>query len=202
MDKGKSSAGIYFTADTHFGHTNIIKYCNRPFTFISTASIGYHDRDIIYRTDLMDQTLIDNINTTVGINDTLWHLGDFSFSNVQDYLRRINCRNVNLIVGNHDKYKIEDYYAFGFRKVLRYAEIKIQNISITLNHYSQRVWNKSHHGAYHLYGHSHGTLPPFGKSMDVGVDTNNYFPYSWEEIQEILSKREISEVDHHVSTKF
>ena len=51
-----------------------------------------------------------------------------------------------------------------------------------------RVWNKSHYGSWELYGHSHGTLEPIGKQLDVGVDTNNFYPYSFEDIKKRLDR--------------
>ena len=61
--KFKSGENIFFTSDTHFGHTNIIKYCKRPFN-----SLEEHD-----------ETLIKNWNNKVGENDIIFHLGDFAF---------------------------------------------------------------------------------------------------------------------------
>jgi calcineurin-like phosphoesterase family protein len=48
-----------------------------------------------------------------------------------------------------------------------------------------------HHGAWHLYGHSHGALPPYGKSFDVGVDCWNYKPVSFEQVQEKMNQQEL-----------
>lgn len=71
-------------------------------------------------------------------------------------------------------------------------------------HYSMRVWNGSHKGFIHLYGHSHSSLEhaPWGKSMDVGVDNayrlfGEYRPFSLKEVVEMMSKREIEFIDHH-----
>ena len=61
-------------------------------------------------------------------------------------------------------------------------EIKLDGQLIVLCHYSMRKWNKSHYGSWHLYGHSHGNLPPLGLSFDVGVDTNDYYPYSLDDV--------------------
>ena len=69
------------------------------------------------------------------------------------------------------------------------------------SHYGMRTWNKAHHGAIHLYGHSHSTLPPYGKSVDVGVDckeiTPQYRPIHLDEILSYMSKRKSEVVDHH-----
>lgn len=83
----------WFVSDTHFGHANIIKYCNRPFR---TAGE-------------MDKVILDNINAVVRPDDTLWHGGDFSFGRgtspqtIEFTRRQILCKNIRLIVGNHDR---------------------------------------------------------------------------------------------------
>ena len=61
--------------------------------------------------------------------------------------------------------------------------------AIVLCHYCMRVWPKSHYGSWQLFGHSHGGLPGVGKQMDVGVDTNSYYPYSLGEIKEIMKDK-------------
>ena len=53
-----------------------------------------------------------------------------------------------------------------------------------LSHYAHRVWDKSHYGTIHLFGHSHGGLEDHNLSMDVGEDTNNFSPYAAEAIIE------------------
>ena len=57
----------FFTADTHFGHANIIKYTNRPFD----------------SPNHMDDILIANWNAVVGPDDEVYHLGDFALCNVE-----------------------------------------------------------------------------------------------------------------------
>ena len=72
-----------------------------------------------------------------------------------------------------------------------------------MSHYAHRVWNKSHHGVMHLYGHSHASIADdWGKSMDVGVDNaykllGEYRPFALTEVISILESREIGIVDHH-----
>lgn len=78
---------IYFTADTHFGHENVIRFCNRPF---SSA-------------DEMDEMLIQNWNSRVKDNDTVYILGDMFFrsANAESILQRLKGKK-RLIIGNHD----------------------------------------------------------------------------------------------------
>ena len=166
---------IWFTADTHFGHKNIIKYCDRPFQSVEE----------------MNHSLIENWNQSVDYTDTVYFLGDLCFGNQNDTIEVIRSLNgfKHIVFGNHDR---------TLRKVLReqplveseqdYLEVTIGRQHIVMCHYAMRVWNRAHHGTWMLYGHSHGTLPGIGKSMDVGVDTNNYKPYSFEEIKEIMSE--------------
>lgn len=91
-----------------------------------------------------------------------------------------------------------------FSSVSHLKEITVDKQKIILCHYAMRVWKGSHDGWWHLYGHSHGSLEyeQYGKSMDVGIDTafsrfGEYRPYSFEEIKEIMDKREIKYVDSH-----
>jgi calcineurin-like phosphoesterase family protein len=159
---------IFFTADTHFGHNNIIKYCNRPFK----------------NSDEMDEVLIFNWNNIVNHSDTVYHLGDFALRNPNEYIKKLK-GNVILIPGNHDKHETITL----FKHVYHLTTIKIENKFITLCHFALRVWNKSHFNAWHLYGHSHGTLESIGKSHDVGVDNCNYAPVSFEKIKEIMETK-------------
>lgn len=49
-------------------------------------------------------------------------------------------------------------------------------------------WNGFYHGSWHLHGHVHGRGSNFSfRVMDVGVDANNYFPVSWEQVQKRLT---------------
>lgn len=177
----------WFTADWHLFHTNIIKYCKRPFS----------------NADEMNECILDNLNSMVQEDDVLYFLGDMALTSdpnlLRRWLRRVNCRHLLVIQGNHDRvtYQVKDK----FRWYRNFEEVYVYGKPITLCHYALRVWNKSHHGAWHLYGHSHGTLPddPNALSMDVGVDTNNFKPYSYEEIEAIMATKSHKAVDHHQS---
>jgi calcineurin-like phosphoesterase family protein len=161
----------FFTADEHYGHANIIRYSNRPF---STA-------------EEMDDVLIANHNSVVKANDVVYHIGDFTLEKntekvYRKYINRLNGNHV-FIAGSHD-YWIPD-------KEKRYMlEIKEKGFHLVLCHYAMRVWPRSHYNSFQLYGHSHGQLPPVGKQWDAGVDNNNYFPLSLDQIIEIMKNRE------------
>ena len=181
----------YFTSDHHYGHKNICRFADRPFNSVEE----------------MNEALIRNHNDTVGPTDTVWFLGDFAFVHAEEakrILRRLNGHKF-LVLGNHDKQiakKQREFIGEGlFEGIYNYREIYVDKQPIILCHYGMRVWNKSHHGSWMLYGHSHGSLPPHGKSVDVGVDdkniTDEYRPYSFEEIRQFMRKQEQEVVDHH-----
>lgn len=190
---------IYFTSDTHFGHKNIVKGTTSWTSFKEGSSHqGVRDFDTL---EEHNYTLIKHINEKVGYSDTLYHLGDWSFGgkeNIQKFREQLACNDIHLIFGNHDQHiePLESPFKSLFSSCSYYKELSINKQRFVLLHYGMRVWNKSHHGSIHLYGHSHGTLPSFGRSMDVGVDTNNLYPYSIEEIIKILPETSPI-VDHH-----
>jgi calcineurin-like phosphoesterase family protein len=183
---------IFVTSDTHFSHSNIAG------PSVSRWDSGYRDFNSVRE---MDDTLINNINKLVGVDDELFILGDFCFGKQPwKYRDRINCRVAHLILGNHDYEDVD--YSSCFTTVSHYKEIYVGRQLICMSHYSHRVWNKSHKGSIMLYAHSHNTLPPYGKSMDVGVDTSHaghpkYHPYSMTEILDFMSKRDIAKPDRH-----
>ena len=184
-------SNIFFVSDTHWGHQNIIKYSNRP----------YKD------TDEMNQKMLEAWNKTVQPGDTVYHLGDVAFmtiSKLTSYMSRLNGQ-MHIILGNHDKVITENQSVLlntgKVATIQHYREIKVSGQNIVLFHYGCRVWNRSHSGAILLYGHSHGSLPPFGKSVDVGVDckeiTSDYRPIHLDEVIAYMDKRVGEVVDHH-----
>lgn len=172
---------LYFTGDSHFGHTNIIKYCNRPFKF----------------TKEHDESLIKNWNEKVPKDGIIFHLGDFGLGSpgyLFSIIRRLNGK-IYFIRGNHDKSMKGEVLNF-IQCDLPYCEINIPikghkngKRLVVLCHYAFEVWNKRHYDSWHLHGHSHGTLKTKIKNrMDVGVDNCNYFPVSYYEVEEKFSK--------------
>lgn len=176
---------IYFTSDTHFGHVGrpieeggnggIIGMAKRPF-----RTIEEHDDDLIRRW-----------NEVVGKNDDIYHLGDIVFAKdrsaaIEGLLKKLNGR-IHICWGNHD-HKPTRKMAHLFASAQDVKQIKIEGNSIFLSHYAHRAWNKSHHGSYHFFGHSHGGMPAFGRSLDVGVDCWDYFPVTFNQIRDRLEE--------------
>jgi len=168
---------VFFTSDTHFGHQAIIRHCNRPFA--SAAA--------------MDEGMISRWNSRIAPGDTVYHLGDFCFRGGQPapyYRGRLN-GEIHLIAGNHDGDTLKRH-ADCFASVSIVKEITIARQSIVMFHYPMREWDGAYRGAWHLFGHVHGGLDkePLGYSMDVGVDSNRFYPWSLDEVAAALARRE------------
>jgi calcineurin-like phosphoesterase family protein len=160
---------IFFTADTHFGHENIIKFCNRPFISVEE----------------MNEVLIENWNSVVSDDDEIYHIGDFGWKNNKlniEILRRLNGIKY-LIQGNHDKKLIKDRAIRNeFEWIKDYYELEHEDSFIVMCHYPFKVWNKNYYGAINLFGHSHGKTKTEANQLDVGVDVHNFKPISLDSI--------------------
>ena len=181
---------IWFTSDTHFGHANVIKFDNRPFTNI----------------DEHDQGLIKNWNSVVGKGDVVYHLGDVMshkrnewFDNRLDEVLGALHGTLILILGNHDLTNPPIMKHKRWSKVCHYQEITYLGQKIVLFHYRMVVWNRSHHGSWALHGHSHGSLPVNyqAKTFDVGTMCWDYHPISFDQVAEEMSKHTFVPVDGH-----
>lgn len=196
---------IWFTSDTHYGHTNIAG------PNISRWSGGYRNFNSLHE---MNKAITEGINKYVKEDDVLYHLGDWSFGgvhNIKTFRDWIVCKNIHLIRGNHDQHIVDKDIKFHdssfnpldlFSSVQDVLHLNIGKTKIFLSHYSHRVWNGSHKGVIHLYGHSHGSIPDYGMSMDVGVDVayrmfGEYRPFNIGDITRIMDKRDIHKIDHH-----
>ena len=181
---------LFFTSDTHFGHTNIIKYCDRPF------KDQYE----------MNQQLVDNWNSVVPEDGIVFHLGDFALGldtkSTQHVINSLNGK-IHLIIGNHEKCALaKEYIVSLWESVNDVTEIEVEDDEITYGkqhiimcHYPMITWNASHRGSWQLFGHVHGGLSNKGviqhptASMDVGVDCHNYFPISYQQVKEQITKQ-------------
>lgn len=172
---------IFFISDTHFCHTNILKYENRPFNSVEE----------------MNTSLVNKWNNKVSKTDEVYILGDFSFGNEEETLSILNKLNGQkyLILGNHDHVvkkskSVRDKFAWV--KDYYMLKLKTHNLKIVMMHYPLAVWDCKHHGAIHLYGHIHSNIGNHSlekeelNSFNVGVDVNNFEPISLDEILEKL----------------
>lgn len=165
---------IFFTSDEHYGHANIIKFCNRPFESLED----------------MKEQLIQRHNSTVKEGDVTYHLGDMfwrrvSIPEANEIMDRLNGKHY-LILGNHDE--VAKRIAGRFEWVKDCALIHT-NTRVWLSHYAHRSWPDSHRGSYHLFGHTHNALSDYGYSTDAGVDACGYFPKSYEEIDAYMKAK-------------
>lgn len=207
LEKGQK---LFFTSDTHYSHSNICR-----------ATTKWKDSDSVTRDfkslEQMNSTLVNNINEVVGQDDILIHLGDWSFGGfemIEEFRNRIVCKNIHLTFGNHDHHirrnKQNCQELFSSTRDYLHLDIRIpkgelvEKTTMVCMHYPVASWDGMNDGIIHLHGHVH--LPPHlriadGKAMDVGVDGNNMYPISYEEIMSIMKNRPIKKLslpkDHH-----
>jgi calcineurin-like phosphoesterase family protein len=205
---------LFFTSDTHYGHSNICR-----------ATTNWTDADNVTRDfnslEDMNDTIVNNINSIVGENDILIHLGDWSFGgfdNIAEFRNRIVCKNIHLTYGNHDhhirnnKYDIQslfsstqDYMLLDIRRPSIISKGQVDKYRFVVMHFPIASWDGMNDKVIHLHGHVH--LPNHlrvadGKAMDVGVDGNFLKPIDLDEVLFIMKNQPIDKLclpcDHHV----
>jgi len=161
----------WFIADTHFSHTNIIKYANRPFANV----------------DEMNQTLIKNWNQCVNEDDLTFFLGDFGLGTI-DHLQSI-CSQLNgnkvCIRGNHDTTATR-MQRIGFKIVLESAFVKIGRHAVELVHVPANPFPDH----IQLHGHIHDKRPNklISNQLNLCVEVWNYHPVSEKTLVSIIDK--------------
>lgn len=166
---------IFYIADTHFGHDNIIKLCKRPFSDVNE----------------MNTIMIENWNRKVKGNDTVYIIGDLFYrcQNPESILRELKGKK-RLIIGNHDgswmtKFDALDY----FESIDTMLETSVDNCGATMCHYPLITW-RHERKTYMIHGHIHTDTSsdywPLIKSreriLNAGADINNYEPVTFEEL--------------------
>jgi len=188
---------IWFTADTHFGHANIIRYCDRPYTDV----------------EAMDAHLIDCWNSAVKPDDIVYHLADLTLGDgpaAWEYLAQLNGHiKILSTPWHHDSRwlplivealggiypgpaRVPTLNSATDAPVILLPPLWVLELpklgdgkhplAITLCHYPLAVWDRKHYGAWHLFGHSHGQHENGGFSFDVGVDAHDYGPVSLDQV--------------------
>lgn len=180
---------VFFTSDTHFGHSNIIKYCQRPFN----------------SAEHMDEVLISNWNEVVSPQDIVFHLGDFCFGSDKEWIKILQRLNGTkyLILGNHDLKKIanssqiQDYFA----DINMQMRVVVDKQKMLLNHYPFLCFEGGYQNVWQLFGHVHSSkhstgldkerlVHLFPTQYDVGVDNNNYRPVSFAQVSQIITEQQ------------
>lgn len=196
----------WVTADLHLHHANLMAHCRR-YKFMTpeeieqckaadqTHKVRVSDASVAN----MDDYILNAINDVISANDTLYILGDLCLAKnpatIADIRDKITCKNVHLILGNHDRAQLSVYQQL-FTTVSRYRRITYNNETIIMCHYPLLRWDKSHYGSYHLYGHCHGSFEswidehlPGARMKDVGIDANNYLPHNLDDLHAELMQR-------------
>lgn len=195
---------IWFSSDFHFAHKNIVR---------GTSKWGSTEKCRDFDTpEEMNECILNNLNKLISPEDTLYFLGDFAFSGIANsfiYREKINCKNIHFICGNHDNRHGSTWnpsynntrVSSLFSSYQTYKEVYINKTLFVLFHYPINSWNSMSKGAIHLHGHCHSdSANKFfngGKSMDIGVDGNDYMPYSLDQITEIMNNKPIKKEGHH-----
>jgi len=172
---------VFFTSDTHFGHQNIIRFCNRPFKNASE----------------MDAELIRRWQEVVPHDGFVFHLGDFCFGSATHWNRILSSLPGRkfLIIGNHDMKSTGPDYTRQFEMVTQQMIIRVGSQLIMLNHYPLLCYGGSYKDVWQLFGHVHSgpvsqgglDIPRlrmlFPLQYDVGVDNNDYRPISFAQVR-------------------
>lgn len=189
--KFENGSKIFFVSDTHFGHANILGFCNRPFKNVEE----------------MNHVLIKNWNKKVPTDGLVFHLGDFAWGgypfwkNIRSQLNG----EIILIKGNHDEKNMTTTAGEElFKYVAPQMKINVEGRAVYLNHNPFLCYAGTYRDpkglVYQAFGHVHSGPGAKGLDInrlsmlfptqyDVGVDNNNYEPISWAEFDEKISRQ-------------
>lgn len=185
---------VWFTSDLHFGHRNVLKFCDRPWNDEKEMGNG----------------LLDNWNNTVGDNDIVFILGDvFWFNdsqNIKKVLSKLKGKDIYIIPGNHDDFK--SYHRVDDDRIKLCEDVVVTWITregkklqeIWLSHYPMMTWPHRENGAYQFFGHIHSKpdrkegvdqdLPLHWNQLDIGCDYWDYKPVSLETLENMIKSRQ------------
>jgi calcineurin-like phosphoesterase family protein len=156
---------FWFISDTHFGHANIIKYCNRPFSSVEE----------------MDEIMIENWNKNIKPEDKVYHLGDvFHGPSKPSYkaqtIRRLNGHK-RLILGNHDTFEGIPEWLRSFEKVMMWR--MWPDFGITFSHTPIHGTSISPKAKLNVHGHIHEKKSPRSEMYDDYANEGKRFTTSW-----------------------
>jgi 3-oxoacid CoA-transferase subunit A len=166
---------IFYTADLHLGHVNIIQHCNRPFADAQE----------------MNRNLINNWNARVRGFDHVYIIGDLAYRSAESVSKLLDQLNgiKHLIIGNHDtkwmkRIDLNNYFA----SVEKLIEIEDDGRKVVLCHYPLMTWGGRN--SYMIYGHIHNTkngsywplLKTMERALNASVEVNDYKPVTLDEL--------------------
>jgi calcineurin-like phosphoesterase family protein len=206
IDKNRK---VWITSDTHYGHSNI---CRGTTNWrLPDGSIPINQTRDFVTLEQMNSVIVNNINSVVGQDDILIHLGDWSFGgfeNIEIFRNRIVCQEIHLVLGNHDHHieRNRENCRRHFVSVQDFLRMEYMGHTYEMMHYPITSWNNLGKGRIHLHGHTH--LPHHlkisgGRRMDVGMDGHTEFrPYDFQfEVLNPMLKvtigSEMGQSDHH-----
>jgi len=166
---------IYFTADTHFGHENILKLTNRPFDSI----------------EAMNESMIAAWNERVSGNDTVYIVGDLFYrcTEAESILRRLRGRK-RLIIGNHDSSWMDQVELSRYFLSVDDMLVTTDGVrQLTLCHYPLLTW-KHETRSFMIHGHLHANtdhdffplIAARERLLNAGADINGFRPVTFEEL--------------------
>lgn len=168
----------WFISDTHFSHTNIIRYTGRPFQSVNE----------------MNQTLIENWNAYVELQDIVFFLGDFGLGSIDflsDLCSKLHGQKI-CIRGNHGGTPMK-MHKIGFSVVLDSAFVKIGRHKVELVHIP------SFPGPLHfqLHGHVHEKRPNkvVDRQLNLSVEVWDYKPVSEKTIASLLDRADATKIE-------
>jgi calcineurin-like phosphoesterase family protein len=169
---------ILFTADMHFEHANIIKYCNRPFKNVQH----------------MNKLLISRYNQVVKPEDTVYFIGDLTIkprsykSALYAFIQNLQGTK-HLILGNHDYFEPFDYVDIGFESVHTQLEILDDgmDLNLLLVHDPAKAYTTD---KIVIHGHIHDMWKKKGNAINVGVDVWDFKPVSILQIRKLIGEED------------
>jgi calcineurin-like phosphoesterase family protein len=184
---------IYYIADLHIGHENVLRFDARPFADVTE----------------MNETLIRNWNERVTDADTVYVLGDAFWKN-EAYSIQVMQQlhgHKHLIQGNHDR--VKGSLRLQWESIEPYREINDGNTLVVLSHYPIPFYRNQHHRAVMLYGHVHNSrewqlLEQWKhQQWDLGIPCRlinvgcmmDYMDYTPRTLEELLSANPMPELD-------
>ena len=174
---------VYFIADTHFGHENIIRFSNRPFTNVEE----------------MNRIMLQSWNARVRSEDDVYIIGDFWFNGGQGgkhypdealrFVKQLKGQK-HLVVGNHDKKALSDpHFRAEFVEIADIIKISHKGQRVILCHYPMLAWEGSRREAWHIHGHLHARrneasdyLRTQERALNAAAEIVQYIPATFDEL--------------------